>query len=270
MKRVNKVKVKNHSWIGLIFIGNGVLAGISIIYNLLNLYLYLLVGIMFTIVLINLIFSFRTTNKFYLVTALHYSVCLGLFLSAIFQERTHSKPIYLVFFFTMFFLLIVGLSRKLKWRKREILEMAAHPVNDITNGFTNRPYPVGSAEYTPDELKRFATFILKKLIAIPYEEENRVIFVISSHYINHILNLKNDCLDETSVTFDFKGNISTHITKKDYVEFKEQLSFDQLCHSLGRLFIEFLDLYKKEEQERIIDRMNEYKFNPFFGGIIGF
>ena len=30
MKRVNKLKVKNHVWIGLFFIGNGVLAGISL------------------------------------------------------------------------------------------------------------------------------------------------------------------------------------------------------------------------------------------------
>jgi hypothetical protein len=37
------------------------------------------------------------------------------------------------------------------------------------------------------------------------------------------------------------------------------LAFDQLCTSLGQLFIEFFELYKKGEGIRVIDRMDDLK-----------
>ena len=40
---------------------------------------------------------------------------------------------------------------------------------------------------------------------------------------------------------DFDGNVSASISKKDYLAFTEELAFDQLCDSLGKLFIEFMD-----------------------------
>jgi hypothetical protein len=39
---------------------------------------------------------------------------------------------------------------------------------------------------------------------------------------------------------------------------------------MGDLFIDFFDKYKKEEESRIIDRLNELKLNPFTGALVGF
>jgi hypothetical protein len=49
------------------------------------------------------------------------------------------------------------------------------------------------------------------------------------------------------------------MSKKDYLDFKEELSFDQLCDNLGKLFISFMEYYKKGETQRILDRLNELK-----------
>ena len=65
------------------------------------------------------------------------------------------------------------------------------------------------------------------------------------------------------VSFNLDGKVTLNIGKIDYLKYKEQLTFDQLCESLGTLFIDFLELFKKGEGTRIIDRMNNLKLNPF-------
>lgn len=47
-----------------------------------------------------------------------------------------------------------------------------------------------------------------------------------------------------------------NISHRDYLNFKEALSFDQLCASLGNLFIEFIETYLRGEGVRIIDKMD--------------
>jgi len=270
MRRINKLKPVDYAWLGLIFIGNGVLAGAAVIYGFLNSYLYLLLSAIFTIVLINIVFSIRTKNLFYLVTALHYTIISLYFVAVIIENSQLLNLMRISFLFSLFFLLYLGLTRKLKWRKRELLEMAAENIKVAPGSFTNRPKPLEKKQYTRSELIGFSKFLFKKLIAVPYYEEKSVVFVVTNKYTNHVLNLRNNYSEETHVTFGFDGSISVSIAKKDYLKYKEELSFDQICYSLGELFIGFLELYKKNETVRIIYRMDRLKFNPFFGGIIGF
>ena len=49
-------------------------------------------------------------------------------------------------------LVIMIFNRKMKWRSREMLELAALPVKETSNGFTNRPLPLGKADFTKDEI----------------------------------------------------------------------------------------------------------------------
>ena len=66
-------------------------------------------------------------------------------------------------------------TKRLKWRIREILELAAAPVNETTNGFTSRPRPWGNIDCSRFELNEFAAFALKHHIAVPYYESDRVV-----------------------------------------------------------------------------------------------
>jgi len=108
-------------------------------------------------------------------------------------------------------------------------------------------------------------FLLKNLIAIPYIETDKAVLVITRKRLRHLLNLKNVYIDETYVIFDFDGKITVNITKEDYLLFKDELTFDQLTDSLGALFIEFLELFKRSNSRRIIDKMNTLKLSPFEG-----
>jgi hypothetical protein len=65
------------------------------------------------------------------------------------------------------------------------------------------------------------------------------------------------------VAFEEDGHVSVQITQRDYLNFQEDLNFDQLCQSLGDLFVEFIDLYRTKQGVRILDRMNALKF-PYY------
>ncbi|MBC8184997.1 hypothetical protein H8E88_28220 [candidate division KSB1 bacterium] len=154
------------------------------------------------------------------------------------------------------------LTRKIKWRYREVLELAALPIKDTLNGFTNRPRVAGKADFTKHELESFSKFIAKNMIAIPYSQRNKVTFLLAMKII-HKLGMPTDFSKYSYVAFDYDGNITVNIGKNDYLKYRDQLTFDQLCESLGQLFNEFFELFKKGEGVRIIDRMNNLKLNPF-------
>ena len=55
---------------------------------------------------------------------------------------------------------------------------------------------------------------------------------------------------------DYKTEKKSYTLSVFEEKYKEEFTFDQLCSSLGNLFIEFLDLYKKNQSSEIINRLN--------------
>ena len=138
------------------------------------------------------------------------------------------------------------------------------PIEDTSNNYTSRPRPAGQTEVSKTELIRFVDFITTNLIAFAFHEENRVVFVLTlpGNDLPYLLGLRKDYLQDTWVAIDFDGNVSVNITEEDYLLFKQDLNFDQLCESLGSLFIEFLELSKQGQEQRIIDKMNALRLFP--------
>lgn len=155
-------------------------------------------------------------------------------------------------------------NRKLKWRGVEIFELAAMPIEDTGENYTARPRPAGQTQVSKTEMIRFVDFITRSLIAFPFKEENRIVFVLAlpNREFPYLLGLNKDYLEDTWVAINYDGNISVNITEKDYLLFKQDLNFDQLCESLGNVFIEFLELSKAGRESQIIDKMNALRLNP--------
>ena len=212
----------------------------------------------------------RTMNTGYLIASL-YQLALGLFILTMPTDlemglRSPLSRLFLV----IYILLLPALgyyayTKKIKWRGREILELAATPVEEIGNGFTPRPLPAGRLEYTRNELLEFAEFVRRNLIAIPFGEGQRIVMVVvkMGEEFRYMLGLHDHILDETWVSFDFNGEVSVNISQRDYLEFREALSFDQLCDSLGQLFIDFFNMFRRGESVRVIDRMDALRLSPF-------
>lgn len=163
--------------------------------------------------------------------------------------------IELVILLLIFFYMVY--KKKLKGYYKNILELAAQPVDSTEDGFTSRPYPVGNIEYSPHEIFEFGKHCAKNLIAMPYLEDNKIILVISVDISNDIILARKNYLNTTYVSFDKDGKVEVNIAEKDYKKYKDELTFDHLCASLGNLFIEFLKLFRENNSGEIIKRLNQ-------------
>jgi len=162
-------------------------------------------------------------------------------------------------------LVSLAVTRRLKWRGREIFELAAESVDDTGNGYTSRPRPVGKVEYGLQQMDTFTRFCARHLIALPYVTSKNITLVPikMGDEFGRLLGLIGDYRDATWVNFDVNGEVSVHIAQKDYLDYREPLAFDQLCTSFGQIFIDFFDQYNKGEGIRAIDRMDDLRLSIF-------
>ena len=162
-------------------------------------------------------------------------------------------------------LIYLTISGKGTWKGKNVFELSARQVGENVNGFTERPFHTGKLNYTKSELFGFAEFVKRTLIAIPFVEDKSIVIVPvkAGDEYTFLFGLVRDYRYFSWISFDFEGNVSANISKKDYLGFTEELAFDQLCDSLGKLFIEFLEYYKKNETERVIHKLNALNLGLF-------
>jgi hypothetical protein len=88
-----------------------------------------------------------------------------------------------------------------------------------------------------------------------------LVLVKNSEEFPRLLGLSGDFRDASWVNLDVDGEVSVHISQKDYLDYREPLAFDPLCTSLGQLFIDFFDQYNRGEGVRIVDRMDDLRIS---------
>ncbi len=182
-----------------------------------------------------------------------------------FDDRTIFNLLKILTLPSIAILLYLMFTRRAKWRGRDILELAAAPVDELGDGFTERPYPSGKADYSWDEILGFARFCGKHMISLPYVESERayLVPVRMGKEFGHLWNVSRNISKDTWVCFDSGGNVTVNISKDDYYLYRDDLSFDQLCDSLADLYVDFLDLYRRDLTVRIIDRLNSVRIGFF-------
>jgi len=217
-----------------------------------------------TAAIISLIILLRTHNAYFSVSVIGQLLAsCFLFGIALYDINTYRNWFIgiaglMVLFMTL--MVIFSFQRKMKWRSREMLELAALPINEIKNGLTTRPMQTGKMDYSLEELQDFSSFIRKKLIAIPVKDQNRIVFVINIP-LGRLLAFSGKYKDRSWVAFDHDGNVTVNISQTDYFMYKDLLSFDKLCRSLGDLFIGFMEQYRRGEGSRVIEQLNSLQMN---------
>jgi hypothetical protein len=218
--------------------------------------------------LMALIAYLRTRSIGYMASTLYLVACCLMIATKngfIPGGRDIAPAMSILFMVSVIFLAFMLLTRQVKWRGRDILEMAAQPVDDIVEGYTDRPHPVGRAEFTRREIMDFESFARRKQIAWTYVEPDRVVFVPikMGDEFGYLFTRYRSYEGETWVAFENDGNVNVHISQADYVHFREDLDFDQLCRSLADVFVDFLDLHRKGQDTRIMDRLDAMKIGLF-------
>lgn len=216
----------------------------------------------------------RTKNSGFLVSSI-YLFILSLFVftippDLIFNSSGKNLPpfsglLLVVILIMVAWLIYLTVKRKLKWRGSEIYELAAANISESMESYTPRPRPIVKLDYTKSELREFGDFLKRNLISLAFIEDARIVFVPikNGEEVPLLYKLNIDYKDRTWVAFDFEGNVSVNIAKRDYLYYKDDLAFDELCDSLGKLYLEFFELFRKGNEVRIIDQMNELKVGLF-------
>ena len=241
----------------------GIIIGLFFIFLVLLMGFFLLFALIamvsFAIGVLEMFIFIRTRNYGFLILALFLFSCTSLStIIVMFGSPVISivvLPLYIFTFVLMALVIILALTHRFRWRSRDILELAALPVDEISAGFTPRPFPVGQVSSPKSKIEEFARFMHKNLIAIPYIQNGSVVFSINTK-LERQIGLSTDFLDTTWIRFDKDGNVSVNISHGDYSKYKDALSFDQLCNSLGNLFIEFHDYFIDGNESRIIEKLN--------------
>lgn len=249
----------------LIFGAASLAFGLSVGFIFLAIYLW-------TLAFFYLYAFLRTGNLAQLVIAaddLYFGFMVFVFEANFYTDKTMKIEYLLAYMFGLLFfaivLLYLALTRKLKWRGRELFELAAASVAENGNGYTARPKPIGKVDYSPQQVRAFARFLAKHMIALPYITSKNITLVLvkMGEEYGRLLGLSGDYYEATWVNFDADGEVSVHIAQKNYLDYRESLAFDPLCTSLGQIFIDFLDLYVRGEGVRIIDQLDDLKVPVF-------
>ena len=233
-------------------------------------------GVIFLLYAVGFSFwSFRKSNNSYFLISALYMITTGIFLILFeapdnfvgpkpkFGNETKVALVFLYFF--ALWMAWVSNKKKLKYRGREIMELAAWDVEDGPESYTDRPRPAGMVDYSKYDIIDFGNYLKTILVCHPFLEENRIVLVpIKMGDEFELLYKPNyDYLSKTWIAFDFDGQVSVHISRKDYLDYKDDLAFDHLCESMGQLFITFADFYLRGDKVRIIDRLNAVKVGLF-------
>jgi hypothetical protein len=274
MKAIRRFKPDSKWYVGAFYIANGGLVLLSTLVLQVQIYLQFLVVAIAGVVLVNLVFAARTRNWAYFSPALNYLLVAAMIWSRAWAgpgvgERLHA-PLAACFAANLAMLLALGLKRKLKWRREEVLELAAQPVDGNADGFTGRPFPAGRADGSVEEIAAFSRFLFRHLVAVPYLEKERLLLVIPRCPLDHVLKLRRRCDRDTWVAFAADGEVTVSIVRSDYLHYADEYTFDLLCCSLGRLLVEFLELHRSGRGREIIERLDALRLPPFTGALVGF
>ena len=210
----------------------------------------------------------RTRSTGYLASTTYLLACslmLAVRVGVIPGDREIAPAFAILLLGSIVFLVFVLLTRQAKWRGRDLLELAARPVNEISEGYSQRPHPVGKCEFSRQEVLDFAHFARRKLIAMTYVEPERVVFVpvkMGTEF-SYLFSRNRDYSSDTWVAFASDGKVSVNISQGDYFAFRDDFDFDQLCRSLADIFIDFLGMYRKGQETRIMDRLDAMKIGVF-------
>jgi hypothetical protein len=139
---------------------------------------------------------------------------------------------------------------------RRLFRLASERIHGNDDGYTERPYSGGKVECSRDELLGFVRYLHGNYIVRPFYYES---FICLSFSMNTSLIVINEGKETSHVIIGFDGSVIVKVSDKDYRDYRERLSFDQLCSSIASTFIRFIGYYKAGLESRILTELKSAK-----------
>ena len=135
---------------------------------------------------------------------------------------------------------------------RRLFRLASERIYEVDEGYTGRPYAAGQISFGKDELLGFVRFLHGSYVVRPFYHNDYVSLAFS---MNKSLVVIKDPSEVSHIILNHNGEIRVIISEKDYRDYNERLSFDQLCSAMAEVFIRFFDYYKEGHESRIISEL---------------
>lgn len=132
---------------------------------------------------------------------------------------------------------------------RRLFRLASERIFQTDDGYTGRTFSGGKIECTRDELLEFVRYLHGNYIIRPFYYENQVCLTFSMN--NSLLVIKEE-REVSHAIIGYDGNLTIKVAEKDYRDYRERLSFNQLCISLTEIVVRFMDYYQKGLESRIM------------------
>lgn len=217
----------------------------------------LLVAIMFLV--LGIVQWFRYRNWIYPVLGFLAGITTAQM--ALIFPHIDTAGILKVTYFISFFLIVLFVlinwnsfysHERFETNSRRLFRLAAERIYQADNGYTERPFSGGKVECTKDQLLGFTRFLQGNYIVRAFYYEA---YVCLSFSMNKSLVVINEGREVSHVMMGYDGGITVKISDKDYMDYRERLSFDKLCASLAAIFSRFLDYYKEGLEQRIVTEL---------------
>jgi hypothetical protein len=218
---------------------------------------FLLVAMMFLV--LGIIQWYRYRHWIYPV--LGFLVCITTAQGSFIFPHLHSPGIFHLTYFICFFLIILFVivnwgsfysHERFELNSRRLFRLASERIFQADNGYTERPFSGGKVECTRDELLGYARFLHGNYIVRPFYYDSYICLAFS---MNKSLVVINEGKEVSHVIIGYDGTLAVKISDKDYLDYRERLSFDKLCASLADIFSRFLGYYREGLEQRIITEL---------------
>ena len=147
-------------------------------------------------------------------------------------------------------------QERFEMNSRRLFRLASERLYETGDGFTERPYAAGKTEFTKDQLLGFVRFLHGNYIVRPFYFGN---FVALAFSMNTSLLAIREHTQVSHIIIDHSGQVTVRISEKDYRDYRERLSFDQICSSMAEVFVRFLDYYRNGLESRILAELKSAK-----------
>jgi len=221
----------------------------------------ILVALMF--IVLGIIQWFKYRNWIYPVLGflMGITIAQASFIFPNYDEPGIFKLTYFICFILIILFVIINWNsfygqERFELNSRRLFRLASERIYQTDNGYTERPYSGGRIECTRDELLGYSRFLHGKFIVRPFYYES---YICLSFSMNKSLCVIKEGREVSHVIIGYDGKLTVKVSEKDYRDYRESLSFDQLCASMAGIFTRFFDYYKKGLESRIIIELKSAK-----------
>jgi hypothetical protein len=217
----------------------------------------ILVGLMF--IVLGIIQWFRYRNWIYPVLGFLMGITIAQ--ASLIFPNYDNPGIFKLTYFICFILIILFIlinwnsiygHERFELNSRRLFRLASERIYKTDDGYTERPYSGGKVGCTRDELLGFVRFLHGNYIVRPFYYES---YVCLSFSMNTSLIVINEGKEVSHVIIGYDGSVTVKVSDKDYRDYRERWSFDQLCSSMANVFVRFLDYYQKGLESRIVSEL---------------